>query len=411
MAVLSGVSADSFAFSPANALSPANDRELERPTPQTSARLAAWFAAAQPATPHLAVDLHAIAARYRALADALAPAAIHYAVKANPAPAVLTLLAELGARFDVASRGEVELCRGLGISADRLSFGNTIKKRTEVAHAVAAGVSLFAFDSLPELDKLSDLAPGAGVYCRLLTDGAGADWPLSRKFGCTDAMAEDLLIEAHARGFRDLGISFHVGSQQTALAAWDHALDRAAALYDRLAARGVRLALINLGGGFPASYRGPSPDPIGYACAVGAAVDARFGAARPVRLIAEPGRGLVGDAGVIEAEVMLISEKGDGDPRRWVYLDIGKFTGLAETMDEAIKYRIETPHDGGPTGPVILAGPTCDSADVLYEASALELPLALKEGDRIRLLGCGAYTQSYSAVGFNGFAPLACTCL
>jgi len=410
MAVLSGVSADSLVFSPAN------DLAVARPAPQTSARLAAWFAAAQPATPHLAVDLHAISARYRALADALAPAAIHYAVKANPAPAVLSLLAELGAHFDVASRGEVELCRGLGISADRLSFGNTIKKRADVAHAVAAGVSLFAFDSAQELDKLSDLAPEAGVYCRLLTDGAGADWPLSRKFGCADAMAEDLLIEARARGFRDLGISFHVGSQQTTLAAWDEALDRAAALYDRLAARGVRLTLINLGGGFPAAYRGPSPDPIAYAQAVGAAVAVRFGpecsgGARPVRLIAEPGRGLVGDAGVIEAEVMLISEKGDGDPRRWVYLDIGKFTGLAETMDEAIKYRIETPHDGGPTGPVILAGPTCDSADVLYEASALELPLALKEGDRIRLLGCGAYTQSYSAVGFNGFAPLACTCV
>lgn len=405
MAVLSGVSADSFAFSPAN------DPVVARPAPQTSARLAAWFDAAQPATPHLAVDLHAIAQRYRALAAALAPAKIHYAVKANPAPAVLSLLDELGAQFDVASRGEVELCLGLGIAADRLSFGNTIKKRGDVAHAVAAGVSLFAFDSSAELDKLSDLAPHAGVYCRLLTDGAGADWPLSRKFGCADAMAEDLLIEAHARGFRDLGISFHVGSQQTTLSAWDQALDRAAALYDRLAAKGVRLSLINLGGGFPASYRGPSPDPIAYAEAVGAAVAERFDARRPVRLIAEPGRGLVGDAGVIEAEVMLISHKGDGDPRRWVYLDIGKFTGLAETMDEAIKYRIETPHDGGPTGPVILAGPTCDSADVLYEASALDLPLALKEGDRIRLLGCGAYTQSYSAVGFNGFAPLACTCV
>lgn len=405
MAVLSGVSADSFAFSPAN------DPVVARPAAQTSARLAAWFEAAQPATPHLAVDLHAIAERYRALAAALAPAKIHYAVKANPAPAVLSLLDELGAQFDVASRGEVELCLGLGIAADRLSFGNTIKKRGDVAHAVAAGVSLFAFDSEAELDKLSDLAPHAGVYCRLLTDGAGADWPLSRKFGCADQMAEDLLIEAHSRGFRDLGISFHVGSQQTTLSAWDQALDRAAALYDRLAAKGVRLSLINLGGGFPASYRGPSPDPIAYARAVGAAVAERFDARRPVRLIAEPGRGLVGDAGVIEAEVMLISRKGDGDPRRWVYLDIGKFTGLAETMDEAIKYRIETPHDGGPTGPVILAGPTCDSADVLYEASALELPLALKEGDRIRLLGCGAYTQSYSAVGFNGFAPLACTCV
>jgi len=379
-------------------------------------RLAAWFDTVAPATPHLAIDLDAVVLRYQDLSRALGRAHIHYAVKANPEPAVLRLLDQAGANFDVASRGEIDLCLGLGIAANRLSFGNTVKKRVDIAYAYQLGVRLFAFDSAPELDKLADAAPGADVYCRLLSDGAGADWPLSRKFGCTDAMAYDLLVAAHSLGFGrpgfgQLGISFHVGSQQTSLLAWDEVLDRAAALYDRLAANGIDLGLINIGGGFPARYRGPAPDPIRYAEAVAQAVEARFGATRPVTLIAEPGRGLVADAGVIEAEVMLVSEKGDTDGRRWVYLDIGKFTGLAETMDEAIKYRILTPHDGGAVGPVVLAGPTCDSADVLYEKTDVRLPLALKEGDRVRILGCGAYTQTYSSVGFNGFDPLACSCV
>ena len=120
---------------------------------------------------------------------------------------------------------------------------------------------------------------------------------------------------------------------------------------------------------------------------------------------------MVGDAGVIQAEVVLVADKGGEDRRRWVYLDIGKFHGLAETMEEAIKYRMLTPHDGGATGPVVLAGPTCDSADILYEKTAYELPLALKAGDRVWILATGAYTTTYSAVAFNGFPPLASICI
>jgi ornithine decarboxylase len=128
-------------------------------------------------------------------------------------------------------------------------------------------------------------------------------------------------------------------------------------------------------------------------------------------MIIEPGRGLVGDAGVIQAEVVLISEKDYDDDRRWVYLDIGKFSGLAETMDEAIKYRILTPRDGGPTGRVSLAGPSCDSADILYEKAEYQMPLALEVGDKIQILSTGAYTTTYSSVGFNGFPPLKSYCI
>ena len=115
---------------------------------------------------------------------------------------------------------------------------------------------------------------------------------------------------------------------------------------------------------------------------------------------------MVGNAGMIEAEVVLVSKKSENDNVRWVYLDIGKFGGLAETMDEAIRYPIRTPHDGDPVGPCVIAGPTCDSADVLYERKQYDLPVSLEIGDKVLIEGTGAYTATYAAVAFNGFAPL-----
>ncbi len=168
--------------------------------------------------------------------------------------------------------------------------------------------------------------------------------------------------------------------------------------------------MLNLGGGFPSRYRQDVPSVEDYGAGVMAALRKHF--PEPfAELIVEPGRGIVGDAGVIEAEVVLVSTKEAGEAKRWVYLDVGKFSGLAETMDEAIKYRLLAPHDGGPTGPVVLAGPTCDSVDILYERCAYELPLALKAGDKVRILSCGAYTATYSSVGFNGFPPLKSYCI
>jgi ornithine decarboxylase len=140
------------------------------------------------------------------------------------------------------------------------------------------------------------------------------------------------------------------------------------------------------------------------------AITRHFGNDLP-EIIVEPGRSVVGDAGVLQSEVVLISQKSEDDPKRWVYLDVGKFNGLAETMDESIKYRIETPADGGATGPTVLAGPTCDSADILYEKAEYQLPLDLKVGDKVEILSTGAYTSTYASVGFNGFAPLKTYCI
>ncbi len=373
-------------------------------------KIARYLAAAELPSPCLVVDVDIVAHNFEELARSLPQARIFYAVKANPADEIVSRLARLGSSFDTASMGEIDLCLSHGVSADRLSFGNTIKKERDIAEAYAKGVRMYAFDSAAELDKIARVAPGSRVYCRVLMECEGAEWPLSRKFGCEPDMAADLLVRAKELGLDAYGVSFHVGSQQTDLSQYDKALALSLSLFRELEARGVNLRMVNMGGGFPSRYRTDVPSIAAYGEAIREALVRHFGDRQP-EVIVEPGRGVVGDAGVIQAEVVLVSEKGSDDTRRWVYLDAGKFHGLAETMDEAIRYRLLTSRDGGETSPVVLAGPTCDSADILYEKTDYRLPVSLQAGDKVWILATGAYTTTYSAVAFNGFPPLASVCI
>lgn len=363
-----------------------------------------------PPTPFLVVDLDIVETKYQDLRRTLPEAQIYYAVKANPSVEVVASLATLGSSFDVASPAEIELVMSVGVDVSRISFGNTIKKERDIAWAFERGVRLYAFDSEAELEKLARSAPGSAVFCRILTTCEGADWPLSRKFGCEPEMAHNLLLRARELGLQPVGVSFHVGSQQTLLNQWGIALAQTAELFQTLRKEGIELTLVNIGGGLPAQYRDRVASVDEYAAAIQASLVSHFGSQLP-RIITEPGRSLVGDSGTLETEVVLISTKSYSDPVRWVYLDIGKFGGLAETMDEAIKYRLEVLGRKGETGPVVLAGPSCDSADILYEKFQYQLPLSMKVGDRLRLHATGAYTSSYSSVGFNGFPPLKTYCI
>jgi ornithine decarboxylase len=355
--------------------------------------------------PCVVVDLDVVRDNYRAFSHALPDTRVFYAIKANPAPEILRLLAALGSCFDAASVVEIELALAAGATADRISFGNTIKKERDVARAYQLGVRLFAVDCIAEVEKIARVAPGAKVFCRILCDCAGAEWPLSRKFGCVPEMATNVLEQAHRLGLEAYGVSFHVGSQQTNTGAWDIALASASAIFRECAERGIHLRMVNLGGGFPARYLKPVPGVESYGSAIFRALTRHFGNRLPETII-EPGRGMVGDAGIIETEVVLVSKKSDEDEVRWVYLDIGKFGGLAETMDESIRYPIRTVHDGDEMAPCVLAGPTCDSADVMYEKVPYMLPVSLEIGDKVLIEGTGAYTTTYSAVAFNGFPPL-----
>jgi ornithine decarboxylase len=204
-------------------------------------------------------------------------------------------------------------------------------------------------------------------------------------------------------------VSFHVGSQQLDPRAWDAAIEQAGEITAKLAADGVELSMLNIGGGLPGRYSRPAPPLADFARAINASVARNFAA--PPQLVLEPGRFLVSDAGLLRSEVVLVSRKSTVDPMRWVYLDVGRYNGLAETENEYITYLLSTPGREGETGPVYLAGPTCDGDDVLYQHNVYRLPLELRAGDHVDFLNTGAYTASYSSIAFNGFAPLPTHCV
>jgi ornithine decarboxylase len=372
---------------------------------EMTARIREFLRQRQGEGPCLVVDLDVVRENYLTFSKALPDTKVFYAVKANPAPEILKLLAELGSSFDVASVSETEAVLAAGATPDRISYGNTIKKVSEISAVARLGINLFAVDCEAEVDKVAAAAPGARVVCRIHCDGTGSEWPLSRKFGCEPEYAADILEYAHRQGLLPHGISFHVGSQQHNIEAWDRALASTAAIFRTCAERGITLAMVNLGGGFPARYVRKTPKLESYGKAIFRSLRKHFGNAIPETIV-EPGRGLVGNAGVIEAEVVLIAKRSPEDEVRWVYLDIGKFHGLAETIDESIRYPIRTARDRDETAPCVIAGPTCDSVDVMYEKNPYPLPVSLAIGDKVLIEATGAYTTTYSSVGFNGYPPL-----
>lgn len=357
-------------------------------------------------TPFVVIDTNIIAKQYDDMVGNFPYASVYYAVKANPAPEVLSLLRDKGANFDIASIYELDMVTNIGVTTDRVSYGNTIKKRKDVRSFFERGVRMFASDSEADLRMLAEEAPGARVYVRILTEGTHtADWPLSRKFGCQNEMAYELLVLAKELGLVPYGISFHVGSQQRDIGAWDSAIGKVKSIFDRLNdEHGIKLKMINLGGGFPANYLDKTNALAMYAEQITHFLKEDFGDELP-EIILEPGRSLLSNAGILVSEVVLISKKSHTALERWVFTDVGKFSGLIETMDEAIKFPIYTERQGE-LDKCVIAGPTCDSADIMYEHYSYGLPEDLAIGDRMYWLTAGAYTTTYSAVCFNGFPPL-----
>jgi ornithine decarboxylase len=275
----------------------------------------------------------------------------------------------------------------------------------DIRYAYEKGVRVFASDSEMDVRRIAREAPGAHLHIRVLTEGTEtADWPLSRKFGCQQEMVVDLILLARELGLDPAGISFHVGSQQRDLGAWDAALAKVKFIFDKLESHGVKLRQINMGGGFPAHYVNRTHEISHYCEEITRFLQEDFGDDMP-EIMLEPGRSMVGESGVIVSEVVLISRKSRYGLHRWVYTDIGVFGGLIETLGEAIKYPIFTERQGKPEE-AVLSGPTCDSMDIMYEDNKVPLPLSLEEGDRLYWLSTGAYTTSYSSIAFNGFPPL-----
>jgi ornithine decarboxylase len=372
--------------------------------PATFQRMKAF--ADQHETPFVVIDTATIDKAYDDLRAGFDFAKVYYAVKANPAVEIIELLKDKGSNFDIASIYELERVMGCGVGPERISYGNTIKKAKDIRLFYEKGVRMFATDSEADLRNIAKAAPGSKIYVRILTEGSTtADWPLSRKFGCQTDMAMDLLILARQLGLVPYGVSFHVGSQQRDISVWDAAIAKVKVIFERLKEEdGIELKMINMGGGFPANYITRTNSLETYAEEIIRFLKDDFGDDLP-EIILEPGRSLISNAGILVSEVVLVARKSRTAVERWVYTDVGLFSGLIETMGEAIKFPIYT-EKKGEMEEVVIAGPTCDSADIMYENYKYGLPLNLASGDRLYWLSTGAYTTSYSAVEFNGFPPL-----
>ena len=274
--------------------------------PETFKRMKAF--ADQQETPFVVIDKQTIADSYDQLVSCFPFAKIYYAVKANPATEITELLRDKGSNFDIASIYELDKVMKAGVAAERISYGNTIKKARDIRYFYEKGVRLFATDSEADLRNIAKAAPGAKVYVRILTEGStSADWPLSRKFGCNPDMALDLLILAKQLGLVPYGVSFHVGSQQRDIDVWDAAIAKVKVIFERLKEEdGITLQMINMGGGFPANYIQRTNSLETYAEEIIRFLKEDFGDELP-EIILEPGRSLIANAGILVSEVVLVA--------------------------------------------------------------------------------------------------------
>ena len=365
-----------------------------------------WLDKKQPNSPAFVFDLSMVKKNYLKLKGLFKDIEVFYAVKANPNKEIINLLNKLGSSFDCASLEEIRNCLKSGVSVKKISYGSTLKKEVDIKKAFQLGIRIYAFDSYEELKKISRKAPGASVFCRLMVPNGGAEWPLSKKFGCNYKVAEKLILSAKKIGLNPIGVSFHVGSQQLSKDTWDRAINIASKVFKKLAQKNIILHFLNLGGGLPVPYLKNLLNSKSYSSNILESIKKNFGNRKPARIIMEPGRYLVANAGVIETEVILVSDRGQDNNKRWVYIDVGRYNGLAETEDEAIHYEVKAKgYKNSRKEKYVLAGPSCDSHDVIYKNKDCILPSKLKCGDKLRIMTAGAYTTVYSS-DFNGIKKM-----
>lgn len=351
-------------------------------------------------TPFLVCDLDTMTRRYQELTDLLPGLDVFFAMKSNSAAPVLRHLNDVGASFEVASAAEMRMAQAAGAAPADLLYSNPVKPPGHIAEAAAAGLHRFAFDSEMELRKIAAHAPGAAVYARLRVDDRTSLFPLSRKFGLSVEAAGDMLLLASRLGLVPYGLTFHVGSQCTNPMAWERAIEQCGTVMRRLLRAGIRLQMLNLGGGFPARYTAPVPELSLIAAVIGDAIGRL--PYRPPLLAAEPGRYLVAESGVLAASVIGVDERGD---ERWVYLDVGGYNGMMEAVQTGGRWHFplltsRLDHFKAASVPTTVTGPSCDSSDTLFYGAPL--PGALEIGDRVYIGTAGAYTSSYAS-SFNGF--------
>jgi ornithine decarboxylase len=342
--------------------------------------------------PLLILDNAIVREKARRFCAAMPRVRPHYAVKANPDRRVLKALIQEGCGFEIASTAELDLLLALGVPAAEVFYSNPMKSRDSIRYAAQKGVEWYVVDSADELRRVHELKSDARIYLRIATPNIGSDWPLSGKFGAGASETREIVATAAKLGADLAGVTFHVGSQCRNPANWRVGIEKARTLFDAMIKAGLKPRLLDIGGGFPVRHVKPIPS----IEVIGEVVNEALKAfPDDVRVIAEPGRYLVSDAGYFVCRVLGTTTRGG---KRWMHWDAGLFGGIIETT-EGLKYKIRTERSG-PDIPWHVAGPTCDSVDVILRDEPL--PSDLQESDFIYIRNAGAYTNAYASE-FNGF--------
>ncbi|MEN3034407.1 MAG: type III PLP-dependent enzyme [Aquificaceae bacterium] len=344
-------------------------------------------------TPFLIMDLGGIQNRFKAVRDSFKGFEVFYAVKANDDIEVLKSLVRLGAGFEVASIRELESVIEAGGEISKIISSNPVKPPDFIKRAYEMGLNRFVVDSETEVQKLARLAPRSRVYVRLSVPNEGSDWPLAKKFGTDVENALSILELSRQLGLIPYGITFHVGSQCNNLRNWLIGIKRVSELWELARNSGIKLRMLNVGGGLPVEYTYRSLEIEEIARYIQGLLK-KFLQVQPAELQIEPGRGIVGDQGIMVCSVIGKAKRGE---ENWLYIDAGVFNGLAEAIG-GIRYGFFIDREG-PLKEWTVGGVSCDSVDVVARKVALPEP---EVGDRIIILSAGAYTTVYAS-NFNGF--------
>jgi ornithine decarboxylase len=351
--------------------------------------------AARYGTPLLVISRSAVVQSYRTLRDHLPGVEFFYAAKANPNAVILTTLRKLGCSIDVCSQGEARLALKARFRPESMIHTHPCKTVRNLVDCYALGIRWFTFDSIFELPKLVQYAPDAQLLLRLAVSSCSSVINLSAKFGASRYDALSLLTSAAQLGLQVRGLSFHVGSQCLSPDDFVSALAEARPIWDQASAAGLPLEVLDIGGGIPAPYRQAILSMESYCQALSSALDATFGDL-PVRIIAEPGRCLCAEAVTLITSVIGKSMRGG---RPWYFIDDGLYGSFSGKVYDHADFPLFAEGDQDrPLSPCVVAGPTCDSTDVVARDQLLP---DLDVGELLLTPSMGAYTSA-SATGFNG---------
>jgi ornithine decarboxylase len=345
-------------------------------------------------TPVLLIDSDKVREKASLVGSGITNSRVFYAMKANSDRGILKVIDSLGLGFEIASEGELKLLKALKVAPERIISSNPVKSHKFLRAAKRYGLKYFAYDSMEEVEKLARFVPGANVYIRIAVANEGSEWPLSRKFGVELDMAIKLMRRAAELGLSPSGITFHVGSQCLNMYNWDTALYKARALWEMAEREGIGMRFLNIGGGYPINY---TKGVVGIET-IEKNIDRiiRDNFPKGTEVLIEPGRSVVGDAGVFVSKVIGKALRGH---ENWIQIDVGVFNGLIESIG-GINYTYLVENGEGKKKEFTVAGPSCDGLDVMGSEVMMHEP---EIGSLMLILSTGAYTTCYASE-FNGFS-------